>query len=156
MTLGRVGAHGTDHRRVTELTGEIEVLRKQFANAEHELDRPVMAGQVITQLTASCEVAGPARAGAARRVPSCWCPAQPCDRPDGPSDDYRWLLEAVAEAEAGGPGLRRCRCGPYSGRRRAAAPFYATIPSRRSLWPSTHNAHEEAELRSHLRRDVRR
>jgi hypothetical protein len=38
--------------RVTELTGEIEVLRKQLADAERELDRLVIAGQLITKLTA--------------------------------------------------------------------------------------------------------
>jgi hypothetical protein len=38
--------------RVSELTGEVEVLRKQLADAEHELDRLVIAGQVISQLTA--------------------------------------------------------------------------------------------------------
>lgn len=52
--------------RVTELTGEVEVLRKQLADAEHELDRLVIAGQVITQLmtepAADDEPADPGRA----------------------------------------------------------------------------------------------
>ena len=38
--------------RVTELTGEAGLLRKQLADAEHELERPVIAGQVISQLIA--------------------------------------------------------------------------------------------------------
>jgi hypothetical protein len=38
--------------RVTELTGEVEALRKQLADAEHELERLEITGQVITQLTA--------------------------------------------------------------------------------------------------------
>ena len=53
--------------RVTELTGEVEVLRKQLADAEHELDRLVIAGQVITQLmtepAADDEPADPGPAG---------------------------------------------------------------------------------------------
>ena len=52
--------------RVTELTGEVELLRKQLADAVHELERLVIAGQVITQLTAEDD-AGPAAAGPARR-----------------------------------------------------------------------------------------
>ena len=32
--------------RVTELTGEVELLRKQLADAEHELERLLIAGQV--------------------------------------------------------------------------------------------------------------
>ena len=31
--------------RVAELTGEVELLRKQLAEAEHELERLVIAGQ---------------------------------------------------------------------------------------------------------------
>ena len=38
--------------RAAELTGEAEMLRKQLAGAGHELERLVIAGQVITQLTA--------------------------------------------------------------------------------------------------------
>jgi hypothetical protein len=51
--------------RVTELSGEVEVLRKQLADAEHELDRLVIAGQVITQLMTDEQAAaadGPAGA----------------------------------------------------------------------------------------------
>ena len=36
--------------RRTELTSEVELLRKQLADAEHELERLVIAEQVITQL----------------------------------------------------------------------------------------------------------
>jgi phage shock protein A len=36
--------------RVAELTGEAEVLRKQLDDAERELDRLEIGGQVITQL----------------------------------------------------------------------------------------------------------
>ena len=90
--------------RVTELAGEIEVLRKQLTDAEHELDRLVIAGQVITQLTAGEQPAaggGPAQRGFALLVP-------PRGQASGPGDlpgDYRSLLEAVAAAaaEAGGP-----------------------------------------------------
>src|SRR5215469_15397729 len=91
--------------RVTELTGEIEVLREQLADAEHELDRLVMAGQVITRLTAGDETtagepAGPAQRGFGLLVP-------PRSQASGPGDlpgDYRSLLEAVAAvaAETGG------------------------------------------------------
>jgi hypothetical protein len=38
--------------RAAELAGEVEQLRKQLAGAEHELERLVIAGQVIAQLTA--------------------------------------------------------------------------------------------------------
>jgi hypothetical protein len=62
--------------RVTELTGEVELLRKQLADAEHELDRLVIAGQVITQLMADGAadadepgVAGPAQRGFGLLVP---------------------------------------------------------------------------------------
>jgi hypothetical protein len=34
--------------RVTELTGEVEALRKLLADAEHELERLEITGQVIT------------------------------------------------------------------------------------------------------------
>jgi hypothetical protein len=47
--------------RVTELTGEVELLREQLADTVHELERLVIAGQVITQLTAEHD-AGPAAA----------------------------------------------------------------------------------------------
>ena len=51
--------------RVAELTGEVELLRKQLADAEHELDRLVIAGQVITQLMAE---GAPAPAPAHRSI----------------------------------------------------------------------------------------
>ena len=44
--------------RVAELTGEVELLRKQLADAERELERLVIAGQVITQLMADDAAAG--------------------------------------------------------------------------------------------------
>jgi hypothetical protein len=54
--------------RVNELTGEVELLRKQLADAEHELERLVIAGQVITQLTADDALAGePGGTGPAQR-----------------------------------------------------------------------------------------
>ena len=91
--------------RVTELNGEIEVLRKQLTDAEHELDRLVIAGQVITQLTADEQTAvvggGPAQRGFALLVP----PRSQASGPGDPPGDYRSLLEAVAAAaaETGGP-----------------------------------------------------
>ena len=92
--------------RVAELTGEVELLRKQLADAERELDRLVIAGQVITQLMAEGAPAGePAGAGSAQRgfgllVPPRRQGAGPADLPG----DYRSLLEAVAAvaAETGG------------------------------------------------------
>jgi len=88
--------------RVAELTDEVELLRKQLADAEHELDRLVIAGQVITQLTA--DDAGAPRApqrGFGLLVPPRSQAAGTGDLPD----DYRSLVEAVAAAaaEAGGP-----------------------------------------------------
>jgi hypothetical protein len=94
--------------RVTELTGEVEALRKQLADAEHELDRLVIAGQVITQLMAAdaaaageLATAGPAQRGFGLLV-------LPRGQASGPGDlpaDYRSLVEAVAAAaaETGGP-----------------------------------------------------
>ena len=62
--------------RVAELTGEVELLRKQLADAEHELERLVIAGQVITQLTADDAAAAgePAAAGRRSGASGCWCP----------------------------------------------------------------------------------
>ena len=60
--------------RVNELTGEVELLRKQLADAERELDRLVIAGQVITQLTADDAAAAPAAAPAGQRASGCWYP----------------------------------------------------------------------------------
>ena len=52
--------------RVTELTGEAGRLRKQLADAEHELELLVIAGQVIAQLAAGdAPVAGEAAGGSA-------------------------------------------------------------------------------------------
>jgi hypothetical protein len=96
--------------RRTELTGEVELLRKQLTDAEHELDRLVIAEQVITQLTAdttTAAVAGePPGAGPAQRGFGLLVP--PRSQASGPGDlpgDYRSLLGAVAAAaaETGGP-----------------------------------------------------
>ena len=92
--------------RVAELTGEVELLRKQLADAERELERLVIAGQVITQLTAGDEAAGePAGGGPAQRGFGLLVP--PRSQASGMDDlpgDYRSLLEAVAAvaAETGG------------------------------------------------------
>jgi hypothetical protein len=93
--------------RVTELTGEVERLRKQLADAEHELERLVIAGQVITQLMAGDVPgdAGPAGGGPAQRGFGLLVP--PRSKASGPGDlpgDYRLLVEAVtaAAAETGG------------------------------------------------------
>jgi hypothetical protein len=92
--------------RVAELTGEVELLRKQLADAEHELERLVIAGQVITQLTAGDAVGGPGAAGPAQRGFGLLVPprSQVSGTGDLP-DDYRSLVEAVAAAaaETGGP-----------------------------------------------------
>jgi hypothetical protein len=95
--------------RVAELTGEVELLRKQLADAEHELERLVIAGQVITQLMTDDQAAvagepdgdGPAQRGFGLVVP----PRSQASGPGGLPDDYRSLLEAVtaATAETGGP-----------------------------------------------------
>src|SRR5512135_2638781 len=73
--------------RVAELTGEAGLLRKQLADAERELERLVIAGQVITQLMADDAAAAgePGVAGPAQR-------------------DFGLLVEAVtaAAAETGG------------------------------------------------------
>jgi hypothetical protein len=94
--------------RVTELTGEVGLLRKQLADAEHELERLVIAGQVITQLTAGDAAAAgePGTAGPAQRGFGLLVP--PRSQASGPGDlpgDYRSLVEAVAAAaaETGGP-----------------------------------------------------
>jgi hypothetical protein len=93
--------------RVTELTGEVEALRKQLADAEHELERLEITGRVITQLTADDADAAsepastrPAQRGFGLLVP-------PRSQASGVSDlpgDYRSLLDAVAAvaAETGG------------------------------------------------------
>src|SRR5512142_722034 len=53
--------------RVAELTGEVELLRKQLDDAEHELERLVIAGQVITQLMTAPAGGEPAGAEPAQR-----------------------------------------------------------------------------------------
>jgi hypothetical protein len=54
--------------RVAEQTGEAGLLRKRLANAEHELERLVIGGQVITQLMTGDAAAGePGAAGSAQR-----------------------------------------------------------------------------------------
>ena len=96
--------------RVAALTREVEILRKQLADAEHELDRLVIAGQVITQLMAEGEAAGePAATGPARRgfgllVP----PRSQASGVSGLPGDYRSLLEAVAAAAAAAGGAVTC------------------------------------------------
>ncbi len=95
--------------RVNELTGEVELLRKQLADAEHELERLVIAGQVITQLTADDIVGGPGAAGPAQRgfgllVP----PRSQASGTGGLPDDYRSLVEAVASAAAETGGAVTC------------------------------------------------
>jgi hypothetical protein len=91
--------------RVSELTGEVELLRKQLADAEHELERLEITGQVISQLTAddaaaaSEEAAGtgpPGQRGFGLLVPPRSQAAGPGDLPD----DYRSLVEAVAAVAA--------------------------------------------------------
>ena len=93
---------------MAELIGEVELLRKQLADVEHELERLVIAGQVIAQLTADDAAAAgePGAAGPAQRGFGLLVP--PRSQASGVSDlpdDYRSLLEAVAAAaaEAGGP-----------------------------------------------------
>ena len=92
--------------RVAELTGEVELLRKQLADAERELERLVIAGQVITQLTADdTRASEPGAGGRAQRGFGLLVP--PRSQASGAGDlpgDYRSLLEAVAAvaAETGG------------------------------------------------------
>jgi hypothetical protein len=93
--------------RVRELTGEVELLRKQLGDAERELDRLMIAGQVVAQLMADDAAAGsepdgtaPAQRGSGLLVP-------PRSQASGTGDlpgDYRLLVEAVAAvaAETGG------------------------------------------------------
>jgi hypothetical protein len=93
--------------RAAELAGEVELLRKQLADAEHELDRLVIAGQVITQLMAD-DAAAAGEPGAAGPARGFGLLVPPRSQASGPGDlpgDYQSLLEAVAAAaaEAGGP-----------------------------------------------------
>lgn len=93
--------------RVTELTGEVEALRKQLADAEHELERLVIAGQVITQLIADDPPAGEPGAAPSAGQRGFGLLVPPRGQASGTGDlpdDYRSLLEAVAAvtAETGG------------------------------------------------------
>jgi hypothetical protein len=68
--------------RAAELTSETELLRKQLADAEHELDRLIIAGQVITQLTDDDNTPpgqrpGRCRAGRAAGLRAAGAPALP-------------------------------------------------------------------------------
>ena len=97
--------------RRTELTGEVELLRKQLADTEHELERLVIAEQVITELTAGDTAGGggPAGAGPVQRGFGLLVP--PRSQASGPGDlpdDYRSLLDAVAAAAAGTGGPVTC------------------------------------------------
>jgi hypothetical protein len=92
--------------RVAELASEAELLRKQLGDAEHELERLVIASQVIAQLKADDTVGEPAAAGPAQRGFGLLVP--PRSKASGTGDlpgDYQSLVEAVAAAaaEAGGP-----------------------------------------------------
>jgi hypothetical protein len=96
--------------RVAELTGEAGLLRKQLAGAERELERLVIAGQVITQLTADDALAGePGGTGPAQRGFGLLVPprSQASGTGDLP-DDYRSLLEAAAAAAAETGGAATC------------------------------------------------
>ena len=107
--------------RVTELTGEVELLRKQLADAERELARLEIAGQVITQLTAddmaaaSEEAAGSGPSGQ-RGFGLLVPPRGQASGPGGLPGDYRSLLEAVSAvaAETG----RSVTCGQAAQRGR--------------------------------------
>jgi hypothetical protein len=94
--------------RVAGLTGEVELLRKQLADAEHELERLLIAGQVITQLTADDAPAAGEPAGTGPVQRGFGLLVLPRSQASGPGDlpgDYRSLVEAVAAAaaETGGP-----------------------------------------------------
>jgi len=95
--------------RVTELTGEVELLRKQLADAEHELERLVIAAQVINQLIADDAAGEPGGTGPAQRgfgllVP----PRSQASGTAGLPGDYRLLVEAVAAAAAESGGAVTC------------------------------------------------
>ena len=94
--------------RVAGLTGEVELLRKQLADAEHELERLLIAGQVITQLTADDAPAAGEPAGTGPVQRGFGLLVLPRSQASGPGDlpgYYRSLVEAVAAAaaETGGP-----------------------------------------------------
>ena len=86
------------------------LLRKQLADAERELERLVIAGQVITQLTAGDALAGePGGTGSAQR--GLGLLVRPRSQASGTGDlpgDYRSLLEAVAAAVAETGGAVTC------------------------------------------------
>jgi hypothetical protein len=91
--------------RVTELTGEVELLRKQLADAEHELERLKIAGQVITQLTADdMAAAGEEAAGAGpsgqRGFGLLVPPRGQASGPGSLPGDYQSPLEAVSAVAA--------------------------------------------------------
>jgi hypothetical protein len=96
--------------RVIELTGEVELLRKQLADAEHELERLVIAEQVVTQLMTApaadgeLPAAGPAQRDFGLLVPPRGQASGPGDLPD----DYRQLVEAVAAVAAENGGAVTC------------------------------------------------
>jgi hypothetical protein len=97
--------------RVTEPTGEVELLRKQLADAERELERLVIAGQVISQLTADDTAAagepggtGPAQRGFGLLVP----PRGQASGTAGLPGDCRVLMEAAAAAAAETGGAVTC------------------------------------------------
>jgi hypothetical protein len=94
--------------RVAELTGEVELLRKQLADAERELERLVIAGQVITQLMAGDEAAGEPAGGPARGFGLLVPPRSQASGTGDLPDDYRSLLEAVAAAAAETGGAVTC------------------------------------------------
>jgi hypothetical protein len=85
-------------------------LRKQFADAEHELDRLMIAGQVITQLMTDEEAAAgePAGAGPAQLGFGLLGSTRPGIRPGRPARWCRSLLEAVASATAETGGAVTC------------------------------------------------
>jgi hypothetical protein len=97
--------------RVTELTGEAGLLRNQLADAEHELERLVIAGQVVSQLIADDTAAagepggtGPAQRGFGLLAP----PRSQASGTAGLPGDYRPLMEAVAAAAAETGGAVTC------------------------------------------------
>ncbi len=93
--------------RVAELTGEVDLLRKQLADAERELERLVIAGQVITQLTAGdADVGEPGGAGPAQRGFGLLVPprSQASGSATSPvTTGHCWRRSTAAAAETGGP-----------------------------------------------------
>jgi hypothetical protein len=60
--------------RRTELTGEVELLRKQLADAEHELERLVIAEQVIPSSRPVPPTASRTAPGRRSGASGCWSP----------------------------------------------------------------------------------